>query len=64
MTGSATCSPCKHRGSTHAKASADRILVLDNGGISAIGTHRELMEESELYRDIFNSQLKEGGESA
>ena len=43
--------------------SADRILVLDNGGISAIGTHAELLESSEIYRDIYNSQLKEGGET-
>ena len=40
---------------------ADRIAVLDNGGISAIGTHDELMQTSEIYRDIFKSQLKEGG---
>ena len=43
--------------------SADRILVLDNGGVSAIGTHAELLESSEIYRDIYNSQLKEGGET-
>lgn len=41
--------------------SADRILVLENGGISAIGTHEELLECSEIYRDIYHSQLKEGG---
>ena len=42
---------------------ADRILVLDNNRISAIGTHEELMVQSEIYRDIYNSQLKEGGEA-
>ena len=42
---------------------ADRILVLDNGGVSAIGSHEELLAQSEIYRDIYNSQLKEGGET-
>jgi ATP-binding cassette subfamily B protein len=35
---------------------ADRIVVLDNGRIAATGTHEELMETSEIYRDIFRSQ--------
>ena len=43
---------------------ADRILVLENGTIGAMGTHKELLKSSELYRDIYNSQLKEGGEEA
>ncbi len=39
---------------------ADRIAVLDHGKIENIGTHNELIEKSEIYRDIYNSQLKEG----
>lgn len=37
---------------------ADRIMVLDNGKISDVGTHDELLNTSEIYRDIYNSQLK------
>ena len=39
---------------------ADRILVLDGGRIVGNGTHEELIKTSEIYRDIYNSQLKEG----
>ncbi|CAH1209990.1 putative ABC transporter ATP-binding protein [Paenibacillus auburnensis] len=38
---------------------ADRIIVLDEGTIAGIGTHRELMENSEVYREIVSSQLSE-----
>ena len=40
---------------------ADNIIVLDNGTISAQGTHDELLKTSEVYRDIYNSQMKAGG---
>ena len=36
---------------------ADQILVLDGGRIVAHGTHAELLETSETYREIVNSQL-------
>lgn len=38
---------------------ADRIVVLSGGGIEACGTHEELMESCETYRDIYDSQLGE-----
>ncbi len=41
---------------------ADRIAVLENGKIAACGSHEELLAESEVYRDIYNSQAK-GGEN-
>jgi ATP-binding cassette, subfamily B, multidrug efflux pump len=40
---------------------ADRILVLDDGQIAAQGTHRELMASSPIYREIYQSQLGNGG---
>jgi len=36
---------------------ADQILVLDKGGIVARGKHEELMEDSPIYAEIYNSQL-------
>jgi ATP-binding cassette, subfamily B, multidrug efflux pump len=36
---------------------ADQILVLDKGSIVARGTHEELLESSEIYADIYSSQL-------
>ena len=38
---------------------ADQIIVLDDGRISGVGTHRELMQHSEAYREIVSSQLAE-----
>ena len=39
---------------------ADRIIVLDGGTIAACGKHEELLENSPIYRDIYESQLKRG----
>jgi ABC-type multidrug transport system ATPase subunit len=36
---------------------ADQILVLDKGQIVARGTHEELLESSEIYAEIYHSQL-------
>lgn len=43
---------------------ADKIAVLENGSICAFGTHKELMETSSVYRDIYYSQMKQGEEKA
>ena len=38
---------------------ADKIMVLDNGAVAGCGTHKELMESCEVYRQIARSQLSE-----
>jgi ATP-binding cassette subfamily B multidrug efflux pump len=40
---------------------ADKILVLDKGRIVAEGVHQELMQTSSIYREIYESQLGNGG---
>ena len=42
---------------------ADRILVLDQGRISGMGTHDELLRTNEIYRDIYRLQQKGAGEN-
>lgn len=39
---------------------ANRIIVLHNGEINGIGSHDELMENNEIYREVFESQTKAG----
>ena len=41
---------------------ADRIIVMDNGNISGIGTHEELLKTNDIYREIYELQSK-GGDS-
>ncbi len=43
---------------------ADRIIVMEGGRINGIGTHRELMENNEIYREIYTSQNKAGDQDA
>ncbi len=43
---------------------ADRIIVMDNGKIDAIGTSEELLKTNKIYREVYFSQNKEGVDSA
>ena len=37
---------------------ADKIIVLNNGGIDAVGTHDELLKTNDIYREVYESQMK------
>ena len=38
----------------------DKIIVMDNGKINGVGTHKELLKNNDIYRDIYESQTKGG----
>ena len=42
---------------------ADKIIVLDDGRISAVGRHEELLESSDIYREVYESQQKGSDEN-
>lgn len=42
---------------------ADRIIVMDGGSIGAIGNHEELIQSSEIYKEVYVSQNKAGDSS-
>jgi ATP-binding cassette subfamily B protein len=41
---------------------ADRIIVMENGEIHGVGTHEELLETNEIYREVYETQTKGGGD--
>lgn len=43
---------------------ADRIIVMDEGKIAGIGTHEQLLRDNEIYREVYQSQMKGGEENA
>lgn len=43
-------------------SSADRIIVMDDGMVSGFGTHEELLESNEIYRDVYESQNAGNGD--
>ena len=41
---------------------ADRILVLEDGKVSAFDTHEQLLKTNQIYREIYDTQMKGGGD--
>ncbi|MGN0814011.1 MAG: ABC transporter ATP-binding protein [Candidatus Coproplasma sp.] len=43
---------------------ADKIIVLDEGRVVGLGTHESLLADNEIYREVYQSQVKGGDENA
>ena len=41
---------------------ADRIIVMENGQVHGFGTHEELLQNNEIYREVYETQTKGGGD--
>ncbi len=41
---------------------ADRIIVMEDGQVNGFGTHEELLENNEIYREVYETQTKGGGD--
>ena len=41
---------------------ADRIIVMENGKVNGFGSHEELLKTNEIYREVYESQVKGGGD--
>ena len=42
---------------------SDKIIVMDDGNVAAIGTHEELLKTSEIYKEVYESQMKGGSDN-
>lgn len=40
---------------------ADKIIVMENGKINQIGTHAELLKSNKIYQEVYNTQVRKGG---
>ena len=40
---------------------ADKIIIMDNGEINAVGTHDELIKSNKIYQEVYYSQNRVGG---
>ncbi len=40
----------------------DKIVVLDDGKINAVGTHKQLLKNCSIYQEVYNSQQKAAAE--
>ena len=41
---------------------ADRIIVMEDGKVNGFGTHEELLEQNDIYREVYESQTSGGGD--